>query len=526
MRELVYDYIVIGAGSAGCVLANRLSADPKNNVLLIEAGGRDRHPLAQLPLLGDRLVPPRIDSWRYETEPEPGLGNRRISWPLGKGLGGTSTLAGMACLRGSRHDYDRWAQLGLPGWAYEEVLPWFRRSEGHAGRRDAFHGQGGELDVRRARSKDSLLDRFIEAGREAGHAVNDDFNGESQEGFGRYDLTVRTGRRCSPAEAFLRPVLKRPNLTIVSHALARRIVIENNKAVAVDITAEGQDRRVRAGREVVLSAGAVNSPQILMLSGIGNADELVMHGIRPVHHLPGVGKNLQDHVEVGLVYEVTRPVAPDGRFRIGRLARSVPGRFFGKDTDASFPREAGTCLGSQPGLEAPDIQARFMPTQEKAAERVTIRVGPVDPGSRGAIMLRSAKPGDPPRIFANYLATDGDRTTAIAGVKLMREVMAQRAFKDVIGRELAPGPDVKSDGELRDWLKQAAGSALHPAGTCKMGTAADRMAVVDAELRVHGIERLRVADASVMPVITSGGTSAPAIMIGEKCADMVLRANA
>jgi choline dehydrogenase len=536
-----FDYIVIGAGSAGCVLANRLSADPKNSVLLIEAGGRDRHPLVQLPMLMGKLMHSRIYNWHYETEPEPELDNRRIYWPRGKALGGTSTINGMIYVRGNRHDYDRWAQLGLPGWSYEEVLPYFRRSEGHAERRDEFHGQTGELSVCRARSKNPLFDLFIEAGKEAGHAFNDDFNGAEQEGFGRYDFTIRNGKRCSTSKAFLRPILKRPNLTIVTHALTRRVVIENNKAVAVDYTAEGQDRRVRAGREIILSAGAVNSPQILMLSGIGNADELVMHDIKPVHHLPGVGKNLQDHVDVCVVYEVTRPVTLYSDLRIDRLTKSiVEGFLFGKGVATTFPYEGGAFLKSRPGLEAPDIQAHFMPALEKTANLhwpklfgkqkveenhgITIRVGPVNPESRGAIMLRSGRPEDPPRIFANYLGTDFDRETTIAGVKLMRDVMAQKAFAGLIGRELAPGPDLKSDGELRQWLKRAGGTTLHPVGTCRMGI--DRMAVGDAQLRVHGIDGLRVADASIMPIISSGNTNAPTIMIGEKAADMVLRASA
>jgi len=541
MRELEYDYIVIGAGSAGCVIANRLSADPGNRVLLIEAGGRDRHPLVQLPMLMGKLMHSRIYNWQYETEPEPEFGNRRVYWPRGKALGGTSTINGMIYVRGNRHDYDRWAQMGLPGWSYAEVLPYFRRSEGHAERRDAFHGETGELSVCRARSKNPLFDLFVEAGRQAGHAFNDDFNGAEQEGFGRYDFTIRNGKRCSTSKAFLRPILKRPNLTIVTHALTRRIVIENNKAVAVEYTAEGQDRRVRAGREIILSAGAVNSPQILMLSGIGNADELVMHDIQPVHQLPGVGKNLQDHVDVCVVYEVTRPVTLYSDLRIDRLTRSIlEGFLLGRGVATTFPYEGGAFLKSRPGLEAPDIQAHFMPALEKTANLhwpklfgrqkveenhgITIRVGPVNPESRGAIMLRSAKPEDPPRIYANYLGTDFDKETTIAGVRLMREVMAQKAFVGLVGRELAPGPDVQSDAELRAWLKQAGGTTLHPVGTCKMGT--DRMAVVDAELRVHGIDGLRVADASIMPIISSGNTNAPTIMIGEKAADMILRANA
>ncbi|MFO1060805.1 MAG: choline dehydrogenase [Dongiaceae bacterium] len=536
-----FDFVVIGAGSAGCVVANRLSADPRHRVLLVEAGGRDRHPLVQLPMLMGKLMHSRIYNWHYETEPEPELDDRRIYWPRGKALGGCSTINGMIYVRGNRWDYDRWAQMGLPGWSYAEVLPFFRRSERHVQRRDAFHGGDGPLTVTRARSRNPLFDAFIEAGRQAGHAVNDDFNGAGQEGFGRYDFTIRNGRRCSTSKAFLRPVLDRPNLTVLTHALTRRILLDGDRAVGVELSVAGEPRRVEARREVVLCAGAVNSPQVLMLSGIGDADELAAHGIATACHLPGVGKNLQDHVDVCLVYEVTKPITLYRDLRVDRLARAIlQGALLGEGVATTFPYEAGAFLRSRPGLEAPDIQAHFMPALERTAnlhwpsvlrrQRVednhglTIRVGPVNPESRGRIALRSADPAAPPLIYANYLQAEFDKRTAIAGVAMMREVMAQPAFAGLRGRELAPGPDVRSEAELRQWLKRAGGTTLHPVGSCKMGN--DAMAVVDAELRVRGIRALRVADASIMPIISSGNTNAPAIMIGEKCADMVLRAAA
>ncbi|KAB2870041.1 MAG: choline dehydrogenase [Bauldia sp.] len=537
MTRDTFDFIIIGAGSAGCVLANRLSADPRHSVLLIEAGGGDRHPLVQLPMLMGKLMHSRIYNWHYETEPEPELDDRRIYWPRGKALGGTSTINGMIYVRGNRQDYDRWAQMGLPGWSYAEVLPYFRKSEGHVERRDAFHGQSGGLTVCRARGKNPLFDLFVEAGGQAGYPLNDDFNGAEQEGFGRYDFTIRNGRRCSTAKAFLRPALDRPNLTVATRALTRRIIVENRRAVAVEFTQGGQSRRVRAGREVVLSAGAVNSPQILMLSGIGNADELMLHGVEVARHLPGVGKNLQDHVDVCVVHEVTQPLTLYSDLRIDRLTASIiRGFLFGKGVATTFPYEGGAFLKSRPGLAAPDIQAHFMPALEKTANLhwpslfgrarveenhgITVRVGPLNPESRGAITLRSADPRDPPRIFANYLSTEFDKDTTIAGVKMMRDVIAQPAFDGLRGRELAPGPDCRSDAELKQWLKGAGGTTLHPVGTCRMGR--DEMAVVDARLKVHGIDGLRVADASIMPVISSGNTNAPTIMIGEKAADMIL----
>ena len=534
------DYVVIGAGSSGCVLANRLSANPDISVALIEAGGPDRHPLVQLPMLMGKLMHSRIYNWHYETEPEPELDNRRIYWPRGKALGGTSTINGMIYVRGNSHDYDRWAQMGLPGWSYAEVLPYFRKSEGHAQRRDEFHGDQGPLSVCRARGENPLFATFIEAGRQAGHAVNDDFNGVDQEGFGRYDFTIRDGKRCSTSKAFLRPIRDRRNLTVETHALTEQIVIEKERAIGVRFRQRGQSRRVNARREIVLCAGAVNSPQILMMSGIGDGDEIARHGIAPVHHLPGVGKNLQDHVDVCLVYEVLKPITLYRDLRADRLmAAVIQGFLFGKGVATTFPYEGGAFLKSRPGLEAPDIQAHFMPALEKTANLywpklfgggrvadnhgVTIRVGPVNPESRGQIALRSAKPDDPPVIFANYLSTEFDKQTTLAGVQILRDVMAQPAFQGLLGKELAPGYQLRSTAELKQWLKRAGGTTLHPVGTCKMGNDSD--AVVDAELKVRGLDGLRVADASIMPIITSGNTNAPCIMIGEKAADMILSAS-
>ncbi len=539
MEKNVFDYIVIGAGSAGCVIANRLSAEPRRSVLLIEAGGPDRHPLVQLPMLMGKLMHSRIYNWQYKTEPEPGLNGRRIYWPRGKVLGGSSTINGMIYVRGNRRDYDRWSQLGLSGWSYSEILPYFRKSEGHVERRDAFHGAEGSLTVCRARGKNPLFELFVEAGRQAGHPVNDDFNGEEQEGFGRYDFTIRDGKRCSASKAFLHPILDRPNLAIATHALTQRIVVEGGRAVAVEYTQGGRSLRARADREIILSAGAVNSPQILMLSGVGDADELAAHGIKLACHLPGVGKNLQDHVDVCLVYQVVKPITLYSDLRVDRLVPALlRGFLFGEGVATTFPYEGGAFLKSRPGLESPDIQAHFMPALEKTANLhwpklfdkarvednhgVTIRVGPLNPESRGAIMLRSAKAEDPPRIFANYLGTEFDKQTTIAGVRMLRDVMAQKAFAGVLGKELAPGPALRTDSDLRHWLKGASGTTLHPVGTCKMGH--DPMAVVDEKLKVRGLEGLRVADASIMPIISSGNTNAPTIMIGEKAADMVLQA--
>jgi choline dehydrogenase len=540
-RQDAYDYVVIGAGSAGCVLANRLSADPSTKVLLLEAGSRDRNPLFRLPMLMGKLMHSGLYNWHYHTEPEPHLNNRRIYWPRGKALGGSSTINGMIYVRGNRHDYDRWAQMGLPGWSYDEVLPAFRRSEAHAERADKFHGKQGELTVCRARGKNVLFDVFVKAGVEAGHGFNDDFNGAVQDGFGRYDFTIKNGKRWSTSRAFLYPALSRANLTVKTGALTGRIVTENGRAVGVDYSVGGTRKRARATREVVLSAGTVNSPQMLLLSGIGPADEIRKHGLSVVHDLPGVGRNMQDHVDCVLAYECPKPVSLYGDLRIDKLTLSIiRAALTGTGVATTFPYEGGAFLKSRAGLDAPDIQAHFMPALEKTANLhwprffgrksaeinhgFSIRVGPVNPESRGSITLRSSNPAEPPVIRANYLAAEFDRTTMLAAIRMMREVIAQKAFDDYRGRELAPGPELKTDDDLISWLRASALTTLHPVGTCKMGT--DENAVVDGQLRVRGVEGLRIADASIMPVITSGNTNAPTIMIAEKAAQFITGAQA
>lgn len=532
-----YDFIIIGAGSAGCVLANRLSADPSHKVLLIEAGGRDANPLFRLPMLMGKLFHSGIYNWHYHTEPEPFLNGRSLYWPRGKVLGGTSTINGMIYVRGNRHDYDRWAQMGSSGWSYDEVLPAFRRSEAHVQRRDEYHNGEGELTVCRARGWNTLLDVFNEAGGQAGHPLNDDFNGADQEGFGRYDFTISKGKRCSTAYAFLRPVKNRRNLTIVTRAQTQRIIVENGRAVGVEFRQKNGIRRVHADREVILSAGVVNSPQILMLSGIGPADELAKFNIRSVQDLPGVGKNLQDHVDCVMAYECPQPVTLYSDLRADKLTWSViQGMLFGKGIATTFPYEAGAFVKSRSDLTAPDIQLHFMPALEKTANLhfpnpfkkvpveanhgFSIRVGPVNPESRGEITLRSDNPMEPPKINANYLQTDFDLRTMIEAIRMTREIINQKAFDKYRGRELAPGPNVDSDGDMVKWLRANAMTTFHPVGTCKMGN--DPMAVVDNRLKVRGIDGLRVADASIMPIISSGNTNAPAIMIGERAADFIL----
>lgn len=539
-RNPEYDFIVVGAGSAGCVLANRLSKNPANRVLLIEAGGKDRNPLFRLPMLMGKLFHSGIYNWHYHTEPEPYLNGRSLYWPRGKVLGGTSTINGMIYVRGNRHDYDRWSQLGLHGWSYDEVLPAFRRSETHIQRKDAFHSGDGELTVCRARGNNPLMDVFCEAGIQAGYPANDDFNGETQEGFGRYDFTIRKGKRWSTSWAFLRPALGRKNLTVLTGAELTRLIIEGDRACGVEYLKDGALGRARAGREVILSSGVVNSPKALLLSGIGPADELRALGIEPVLDLPGVGKNLQDHVDCVMSWECREPITLFSDLRADKLIPAVAqGMLFGEGVTTTFPYEAGAFIRSNDGLVAPDIQLHFMPALEKTANLhfpnpfrkkqaveanhgFTIRVGPVNPVSRGEITLRSANATDKPKIQANYLRDDFDVRTMIDAIRLTRDIVGQKAFDRYRGKELAPGPEAIDDAALTSWLRATAMTTFHPVGTAKMGN--DPMAVVDARLKVHGIEGLRVADASIMPVISSGNTNAPAIMIGEKCAEFVLNA--
>ncbi|MDF8357230.1 GMC family oxidoreductase [Ensifer adhaerens] len=539
-RNPEYDFIIVGAGSAGCVLANRLSTDPANRVLLVEAGGKDRNPLFRLPMLMGKLFHSGIYNWHYHTEPEPHLNGRSLYWPRGKVLGGTSTINGMIYVRGNRHDYDRWSQLGLPGWSYDEVLPAFRRSETHVERKDAFHSGDGELTVCRARGNNPLMDVFCEAGIQAGYPANDDFNGETQEGFGRYDFTIRKGKRWSTSWAFLRPALGRKNLTVLTGAELTRLIIEGDRARGVEYLKDGVLGRARAAREVILSSGVVNSPKALLLSGIGPADELRALGIAPVLDLPGVGKNLQDHVDCVMSWECREPITLFSDLRADKLIPAVAqGMLFGEGVTTTFPYEAGAFIRSNDGLIAPDIQLHFMPALEKtanlhfpnpfrkkqaveASHGFTIRVGPVNPVSRGEITLRSANATDKPKIQANYLRDDFDVRTMIDAIRLTRDIVGQRAFDRYRGKELAPGPEALDDATLTRWLRATAMTTFHPVGTAKMGN--DRMAVVDARLKVRGIEGLRVADASIMPVISSGNTNAPAIMIGEKCAEFILNA--
>ena len=519
--------MVIGAGSAGCALAARLSEDPSVTVALIEAGGRAWNPWLHVPVgYFKTMHNPAVD-WCYRTAPEPGLGGRSIEWPRGKVLGGSSALNGLLYIRGQPEDYEHWRQLGNAGWGWEDVLPFFRASERQERGADDLHGADGPLAVSDMRAHREICDRFIAAAVAAGIPENDDFNGPTQEGVGYYQLTMRYGLRCSAATAYLGPARKRPNFHVVTHAVARRILIRDRRATGVECDCAGRRDTISARREVVLSAGAIGSPQLLQLSGIGPAELLSAHGIAPVVELPGVGENLQDHLQARAIYEVDAPTLNDevaslvGRMRIGLdfiLRRRGP-LTMGASQVGAFTR-------TRPECATPDVQFHIQPLSSVSPghgldpfSAVTFSVCQLRPESRGHVRIVSPEPNEHPEILANYLAAEADRRTVVAGVRIGRRIAEAAPLGEIVRREREPGPEAQSDDEILDWVCNRATTIYHPVGTCRMGQ--DGMAVVDARLRVRGVEGLRVADASIMPTIVSGNTNAPAIMIGEKAAAMI-----
>lgn len=523
-----FDYVIVGGGSAGCVLADRLSADPGLRVLLLEAGPRDRSWKIHMPAaLTYNLMDDRYN-WYYLTEPQAHMDGRRLYWPRGRVLGGSSALNAMVYVRGHAFDYDRWVAEGATGWSYAEVLPYFKRAETFSLGGDAYRGGSGPLHVTRGSSTNPLFDAWIEAGRQAGYPVTPDMNGCQQEGMGRMDMTIHRGRRWSTARAYLRPAMERPNLYAFTGCLATRLVLEHGRAVGVAYATVGEEKEVRARREVILCGGAINSPQLLMLSGIGPADHLREVGVPVRHDLPGVGQNLQDHLEFYFQIECLQPVTLLNAMRPHNMVRiGLQWFLFQEGPAASSHLEAGGFIRSGPGIPHPDIQYHFLPALVEDHGRSKGRmhafqthVGPMRPASAGYLKLRSADPRQHPLIEPNYLAEARDREEMRACVRLTREIFAQDAFKPYRGRELMPGSDVTSDSGIDAFIRKKADSAYHPSCTCKMGQ--DEMAVVDPECRVRGLDGLRVVDASIMPSIVSGNLNAPTIMIAEKAADLIL----
>jgi choline dehydrogenase-like flavoprotein len=523
VSSVQFDTVIVGAGSAGCVLANRLSADPLHRVCLIEAGPEDRSPLIHIPagMLG--TIPRRQVNWAFTTEPQPGLGGRQGYQPRGRVLGGSSSINAMIYMRGHRSDYDDWAALGNPGWSYADVLPIYRRSEDQQRGADAFHGSGGELTVSDLASPAAASAAFVESGVRAGLARNPDFNGESQDGAGLYQVTQRRGRRCSASVAFLRPALARPNLTVLTGRHATRIVFRGERPAGVEVEGPGGTARIDAARELIVSAGTFGSPQLLLLSGVGPREELARHGIALRHELPGVGANLADHIDLALVYR------SDDRRLMGITARTavraVAGYFEWRNRGTGLLTtnfaEAGAFLRTRAGLDRPDVQLHFLVgLVDDHARRlhygygVSCHVAVLRPKSRGSVGLRSADPRAAPRIDPGFLTEADDLATLVAGVKRAREIMEGAPLAPHRGEELFA--DGRDDAALVAQIRRRADTIYHPVGTCRMG--ADPMAVVDPALRVRGLAGLSVVDASVMPTLVGGNTNAPTIMIAEKAA--------
>ena len=523
------DFVIVGSGSAGAALAYRLSEDGRHSVIVIEYGGTDIGPFIQMPAALSFPMNMSLYDWGFSSEPEPHLGNRRLATPRGKVIGGSSSINGMVYVRGHARDFDTWSEMGATGWSYTDVLPYFKRMEHSHGGEAGWRGTDGPMHVRRGKRQNPLYAAFIEAGRQAGFETTEDYNGSKQEGFGAMEQTIHRGRRWSTANAYLRPALKRENVSLVN-GFARKVVIENQRAVGVEIEAGKQIQVVKAKREVVLAASSINSPKLLMLSGIGPAAELARNGIAVVADRPGVGCNLQDHLELYIQQESIQPITLYSKLNM--FSKALIGAewlFFKTGLGATNHFEAAAFVRSKPGVDYPDIQYHFLPAAirydgKAAAEShgFQAHVGPMRSKSRGTVTLRSADPNDKPVIHFNYMSHPEDWSDFRHCIRLTREIFSQPAFDPFRGSEISPGPDVRTDDELDAFIAEHAESAYHPCGTCRIGRADDPMAVVDPECRVIGVDGLRVADSSIFPQVTNGNLNAPSIMVGEKAADMIL----
>jgi len=528
MTKEHYDYIIVGAGSAGCVLANRLGEDEGARILLLEAGPADHSIFIHMPSAFAYPLANDKYNWFYDTEPEPFMNNRRMHCPRGRVLGGSSSINGMVYIRGHAFDYDAWARMpGLEHWSYAHCLPYFKKSETRLKGGDTYRGSDGPLYVSTGACRNPLYRAFIEAGQQAGYPYTEDMNGYQQEGLGPMDMTVYKGRRWSTAQAYLRPAARRGNLRVVTHARVTRVLFEGARAIGVEYAHGSQLHQVHAGREVILSGGAINSPQLLMLSGIGKADDLRTLGIQPRVDLPGVGQNLQDHLEVYVQYASKQPITLYSAMNpLVKLKIGVQWLFAGKGLGATNHFESGGFIRSAAGVAHPDLQYHFLPmavsydgSAPATQHGFQAHVGPMRGTSRGHITLRSADPKAHPRILFNYMQTEQDRKEMRAGVRLTREIFSQPAFEPFRNGEISPGAKVQTDAEIDAFIREKAESAFHPSCSCRMGT--DTMAVVDGAGRVHGTPNLRVVDASIMPNVVSGNLNAPTIMIAEKMADLI-----
>ena len=527
--DLSADYVIIGSGSAGAVMADRLSSDGKHSVIVIEYGGSDVGPLIQMPAALSYPMNMATYDWGYRTEPEPHLGGRRLAAPRGKVIGGSSSINGMVYVRGHACDFDHWEEAGAKGWGYADVLPYFKRMETSHGGEEGARGTGGPLHITRGEMKRPLFEAFIEAGKQAGFGFTPDYNGLKQEGFAAFERTIWNGRRWSAANAYLKPALKRPNLTLV-RGLAERIRFDGKKVTGVELSQRDDTHFIRAKREVILAASAFNSPKLLMLSGIGPANHLREHGIEVIVDRPGVGNNLMDHLEVYVQQECIQPVSLYSRLNL--VSKAMIGAewlLFKSGDGATSHFEACGFVRSRPGIKYPDIQFHFLPvairydgTSPVNSHGFQAHVGPMRSKSRGSVRLASTDPKAEPSIFFNYMSHEEDWPEFRHCIRLTREIFAQKAFDPYRGREIAPGENVQTDEEIDDFIREEAESAYHPCGTCKMGDVTDQTAVVDPECRVIGVEGLRVADSSIFPRITNGNLNGPSIMVGEKASDHIL----